>query len=150
MENGNRPGIGVRVAKLICMGLALFDILLGGLTVLKPRWMMRILTPGEEPAGEALLRRSGTTWLFFALVQAWAAMDNENPTALRAVSVLRLQDVPTDLVWLRSGSGFGWFGKFSLILAPTFNFAVGCFLAQVARRIEKKEGAGEQYGGMAP
>jgi len=132
----------VRAAKLVCMGLALFDIALGGFTVLKPRWMMRILAPGEEPAGEALLRRSGTTWLFFAVVQAWAAMDSQNPVALRAVAVLRFQDVPTDLVWLSSGSGFGWFGKFSLILAPTFNFMVGCFLAHVARRIEKKEGKG--------
>ena len=140
----------MRVAKLICMGLALFDILLGGLTVLKPRWMMRILAPGEEPAGEALLRRSGTTWLFFAVVQAWAAMDSENSTALRAVSVLRLQDVPADLAWLASGSGFGWFGRFSLILAPTLNFAVGCFLAHVARRIEKKEGTGEQHGRTVP
>ncbi|MBU4385622.1 MAG: hypothetical protein KKH73_01360, partial [Actinobacteria bacterium] len=62
---------------------------------------------------------------------------------LRAVSVLRLQDVPTDLVWLASGSGFGWFGKFSLILAPTFNFAVGCFLAHVARLIDKEAGTVE-------
>ncbi len=138
----------MRVAKRLCWGLTLLDIALGGFTVLRPRWMMRILTPGVEPAGEALLRRSGTTWLFFAVVQAWAAMDNENPTALRAVSVLRFQDVPVDLVWLASGSGFGWFGKVSLILAPTFNFVVGCFLAHVARRIEKKEGKDERHGAL--
>lgn len=143
MKPDDDLGTRMLMAKLICTGMAFFDIALGGFTVLKPRWMMRMLSPGEEPAGEALLRRSGTTWLFFAVVQAWAAMDSENPAALRAVSVLRLMDVPVDLVWLSTGSGFGWFGKFSLILAPTFNFVVGCFLAHVARCIEKREGTGK-------
>lgn len=129
------------MAKLLCRSLTIFDIALGGLTVLAPRRLMRLLAPGKEPEEVALLRRAGTTWLFFVPMQAWAAVDTENPTALRAVSVLRLMDVPADLVWLSTGSGFGWFGKFSLILAPTSNLAAGSFLAYVARRLEEEAGS---------
>lgn len=143
MEKRGNLGDKLLIARLICWGLTIFDLALGGLAVLAPRLLMRLLAPGEEPADVAPLRRAGTIWLFFVPVQAWAGVNTENPAALRAVSVLRLQEVPADPVWLATGSGFGWFGKFSLILAPTFNFAVGCFLAHVARLIDKEAGTVE-------
>ena len=55
-----------------------------------------------------------------------------------AVSILRLQEVPADPIWLASGEGFGAFGKFGLVFAPIFNLAAGLFLAHLAKELEKK------------
>ena len=55
-----------------------------------------------------------------------------------AVSILRLQEVPADPIWLASGEGFGAFGKFGLVFAPILNLAAGLFLAHLAKELEKK------------
>jgi hypothetical protein len=98
------------------------------------------LCPGRGAGGRALLRRASAIWLFFVPVQIWAAIKTENPTALRTVSILRLQEVPADPIWLATGEGFGIFGKFGLVFAPVFNLVVGIFLWLLARDLEKKEG----------
>jgi hypothetical protein len=108
--------------------------------MLKPKLVMKGFAPDAEPAGEPLLRRASAIWLFFVPVQIWAAIKTENPTALRTVSILRLQEVPADPIWLATGEGFGIFGKFGLVFAPVFNLVVGIFLWLLARDLEKKEG----------
>lgn len=124
------------IAKLICWQLVAFDILLGGASLIAPRTVLKLFAPGIEPEGEALLRRAAAIWLFFVPVQLWAALKADDPKALRAVSVLRLQEVLADPIWLKTGSGFGAFGKFGLIFAPTFNLVAGSFLAHVANALE--------------
>lgn len=136
-ENGK--GIQILMAKLICWGLVAFDILLGGSSMAAPDFVMRIFAPGKQPEGSPLLRRAASIWLFFVPVQVWAAVRTDNPAALRAVAVLRLQEVPADPVWLASGNHFGAFGKFGLVFAPIFNLAAGSFLAYLASRLEKEE-----------
>ena len=138
MEEKDSLGVKLLIAKLICWGLFAFDVLLGSASLLSPRAVLKSFAPGEEPAGEALLRRAGSIWLFFVPVQLWAALKTENPKALRAVSVLRLQEVPADPVWLATGKGFGAFGKFGLVFAPAFNLVAGSYLAYVAGALEKK------------
>ena len=68
------------------------------------------------------------------------ALKPENAKALRAVSILRLQEVPADPIWLAAGEGFGVFGKFGLVFAPVFNLMAGLFLAHVAGELEEAEG----------
>lgn len=127
------------VARLICWSLVGFDALLGGLSMASPRLVSRIFSPGAEPEGVPLLRRTAAIWLFFIPVQVWAAVNTRNPAALRAVAVLRLQEVPADPVWLASGKQFGRFGKFGLVFAPSFNFAAGFYLWMLARELEKSK-----------
>jgi hypothetical protein len=130
----------ILIAKLILWSLVGFDILLGGLSLVAPRLVMKTFAPDAEPAGEPLLRRAATIWAFFVPIQLWAAIKTENPTALRAVSVLRLQEVPADPMWLATGEGFGFLGKFGLVFAPIFNLIAGAYLWWVARQLEN-EGA---------
>ena len=130
--------IKILIAKLICWSLVGFDALLGGSSMLAPEPVMKVFAPNAEPKGAPLMRRAAAIWLFFIPVQVWAAVKTENPTALRAVSILRLQEVPADPIWLATGEEFGWFGKFGLVFAPLFNLVVGLFLWMLARDLEKR------------
>ena len=138
MEGNSTLDVKVRLAMFLFANLAAFDILLGGSALAVPSLVLRLFSPRQPPAGEALLRRAAAIWLFFVPVQLWAAFNPENPRALRAVSILRLQEVPADPIWLASGEGFGAFGRFGLVFAPIFNLAAGLFLAHVAKELEKK------------
>lgn len=128
----------VLLGRLICWNLVGFDILLGGLSLLKPEFVLKLFSPSSEPKGATLLRRTGAIWLFFVPVQLWAALRTENPVALRAVAILRLQEVGADPVWLAEGEGFGVFGRFGLAFAPIFNLVVGAYLWLLARDLERR------------
>ena len=128
----------VLIAKLICWSLVGFDILLGGLSLIAPQAVMKAFAPEGAGEGAPLLRRAGSIWTFFVPVQLWAAIKTENPTALRAVAVLRLQEVPADPVWLATGEDFGFFGKFGLVFAPLFNLVAGTYLWWIARQLDKE------------
>ena len=136
MKEKDALELKVSLARFLCANLAAFDILLGGSSLAAPSLVLKLFSPGKEPSGEALLRRAGAIWLFFVPVQLWATLSPENPKALRAVSILRLQEVPADPIWLASGESFGAFGKFGLVFAPAFNLAAGLFLAHVAGELE--------------
>lgn len=129
-------GLQVLVARLLCWSLVGFDALLGGLSMFAPKVVMKLFAPGAEPEGASLLRRAAAIWLFFIPVQVWAAVKAENPRALRTVSILRLQEVPADPIWLATGKGFGIFGKFGLVFAPIFNLVAGSFLWRLADQLE--------------
>ena len=126
------------IAKLLCWSLVGFDILLGGGSLFAPEAVMKLFRPSGEPEGTPLLRRAASIWLFFVPVQVWAAIRTENPTALRSVAILRLQEVPADPLWLATGEGFGFFGKFGLVFAPIFNLVAGTYLWLLARQLERK------------
>lgn len=123
-------------ARRMCGGLAVLDIFLGGAAAFAPRLMMRLFAPGKEIEDVSVIRRTGALWLFFVPVQAWAAL-KPSPGLLRAVAVLRLQEVPADAVWVAAGTGFGWFGKMGIASAPPFNLAAGAFLLRAAERMER-------------
>lgn len=129
--------IKLLVAKLLLWSLVGFDALLGGLSMFAPDLTLRIFAPDAEPQGHPLLRRAAAIWLFFIPMQLWAAVKTENPTALKSVAVLRLQEVPADPLWLATGEGFGIFGKFGLIFAPLFNLFAGTFLWKLGSDLEK-------------
>ncbi|MDD5749021.1 MAG: hypothetical protein PHP64_08295 [Actinomycetota bacterium] len=122
-------------ARFLCAGLAILDVFLGGFALFAPGLTMRIFAPGRDTEDLPLLRRTGSIWFTFVLAQVWAAV-NGTPRALRAVAVLRLQEVPADIIWRATGRGFGWFGKLGITSAPPFNLAAGLFLLRVAKRLE--------------
>jgi hypothetical protein len=133
----------VLFARLLCAGLAVFDALLGGASLVAPKLVSRAFRPDVEPQDVSLLRRAGSIWSFFIPVQIWAAV-KASPVSLRAVAILRLQEVPADPVWLTTGEDFGFFGKFGLIFAPIFNLVGGVFLWKVASDIEAEEECTEE------
>jgi hypothetical protein len=130
----------LKAARIVCAWLFVLDIALGAGALFAPRTFMRLFAPGGRIEDYALVRRTGALWLFFAPVQAWAVARASDPRALRAVAVLRLQEVPADSVWLLTGRGFGWFGRSGIASAPLFNLATGAFLLGLARRLDAARG----------
>ncbi len=137
MDEDRVIGPGILTARNVCRFLVATDLVLGGASFFAPRLVLRALAPGSEPEGEALMRRTGALWLFFLAAQAWAAFHPDDPRALRAVAVLRLQEVPADPVWLAWGRGFGLFGKVGVASAPLVNLASGLYLWRAAGRLER-------------
>lgn len=137
MEGERMSGSGILTAGNVCRFLVAADLVLGGASFFAPRLVLKVLAPGNEPEGEALMRRTGALWLFFLAVQSWAALRPDDPRALRAVAVLRLQEVPADPVWLAWGKGFGLFGKVGTASAPLVNLASGLYLWRAAARLER-------------
>lgn len=128
----------VRAARVVCAWLCLLDIALGAGALFAPRLFMRVFAPRQELDDYSLVRRTGALWLFFAPVQAWAAVKASDTRALRAVAVLRLQEIAADSVWLMSGKQFGLFGRLGIASAPLFNAASGTFLLYLASRLDKE------------
>ncbi len=126
----------LKAARVVCAWLFALDVALGVGALFAPKTLMRLFAPERETEDLALVRRTGALWLFFAPVQAWAALRADDPRALRAVAVLRLQEVTADSVWLSAGRGFGWFGKAGIATAPLFNLGSGAFLLHLARRLD--------------
>ena len=131
------PGSGENATKAagMCRNLAIFDGISGATAVLAPRLMMKVLARGGPPEDAQLLRRAGVGWLAMAAVQARAMLMPDDPAALKAVAVVRLMEVPSLLLLLRSRSRI--LGKLVLWSAPVLNVAVARVLWKWAREMER-------------
>jgi len=131
------PGSGENATKAagMCRNLAIFDGISVATAVLAPRLMMKVLARGGPPEDAPLLRRAGVVWLAMAAVQARAMLMPDDPAALKAVAVVRLMEVPSLLLLLRSRSRI--LGKLVLWSAPVLNVAVARVLWKWAREMER-------------
>ncbi|MFW5967838.1 MAG: SDR family NAD(P)-dependent oxidoreductase [Persicimonas sp.] len=119
--------------------LAVFDVGLGATAVFLPDLYNRLMHPrrgrGRRDAPDYLLARTGTQWLFFSAVQGVAALQPaERPGWVLGAGVLRLLDVPADLVYLLRSDDQGLLGKLGLASAPIFNLATGALLVYAGYR----------------
>ncbi|MFN7972330.1 MAG: hypothetical protein U0166_08275 [Acidobacteriota bacterium] len=108
----------------------MFDLVLGGGTLLRPDLYLRLMQPGLVPRSD-LLPRTAAIWLVFGVVEAAAAIRPSRGLVV-AVAAYRLMDVPADLVYRFTAEGLGAFGSTVLILAPAVNLAVGMLLCRAA------------------
>lgn len=116
-------------------GLALFDLVLGGVATLAPDTYMALIHPYHEGSISPLLTRTGVLWLVFCGVQGIAALDPaERPGWVFAAGVLRLMDVPADPVYGLASHDLGWLGTLGLTSAPLFNLASGALFAYAGWR----------------
>jgi len=127
---------GERLRPLL-VALAFFDVGLGGLATFFPSTYFALLHPYADAGSPAyLLQRTGVLWLFFALVEGVAAVGRPRPALLAAVGLLRLMDVPADLVYVVVAPDLGRFGHLSLPLCVAFNFVAAVMLLGAARRLD--------------
>lgn len=125
-----RPFLGV---------LVLIDIVLGSVAVFFPHLYMSIIHPyaaADTPV--YLLQRAGTVWFGYLVIQTIAFFRyQETPEWVFTVGISRLIEVPADLLYVIVGTGFGWFGRFGLIAAPTFNLIAGIVLLRRYFKVAK-------------
>lgn len=121
----------------LLVALALFDVGLGGLATFFPSTYLALLHPYADAGGPAyLLQRTGVLWLFFALAEGVAAVGRPRPSLFAAVGLLRVMDVPADLVYFLAAPDLGRFGHASLPLCVAFNLFAGVLLLVAARRLD--------------
>jgi hypothetical protein len=120
--------------------LVVIDIVLGGVAVFFPHVYMSIIHPYAPPDTPVyLLQRAGVVWLGYLVMQALAFFGyTEMPEWVLVVGILRLIEVPADTLYVIVGTGFGWFGHFGLIAAPTFNLIAGSMLVRWYFRTGRK------------
>jgi len=109
--------------------LCLFDVALGVVAVLFPHTYLQLFHPRAPVETTGLLGRAGIFWLGYAVVQGLAFFSYKwLPESVLVVGVLRLIEVPADLVYVSHGSGFGYFGHAALVVCPAFNLLAGSWL----------------------
>jgi dihydroflavonol-4-reductase len=124
---------GLRRGRPLLIGLALFDVVLGGTAVLLPSYYIDLLHPEwvvvHPQSPTYWLVRMGMLWLFFAAVEGVAAIRPACwPLLVLIVGVLRLMDVPADLLYFAHADDLGALGRFGLLFAPAFNLCAGLYL----------------------
>jgi hypothetical protein len=129
----------LRRSRPLLIGLALFDLALGGTAALLPNYYIDLLHPAwltlHPQSPTYWLARTGMLWLFFAAIEGIAAIRPARwPLLVLIVGVLRLMDVPADLLYFAHADDLGAFGRFGLLFAPAFNLCVGLYLLLVGLR----------------
>jgi len=121
-----------RLVKPILGMLVVIDLVLGPVAVFFPPFYMRIIHPYSPPDTPVfLLQRAGMVWFGYLVVQTIAFFRyTDLPEWVLVVGVSRLIEVPADALYVSIATGFGWFGRFGLIVAPTFNLIAGLLLVR--------------------
>lgn len=111
----------------------MFDLLLGGMALLSPDTYLSLM---HGPASDTLLlQRTGMIWLWFSAWEAVAFFRGHRwPLSILVVALLRLMDVPADLVYFFSSESLTTLGRLGLIASPFFNLSVGIVLIRSWRR----------------
>lgn len=121
MKPGLRP--------LLCLVLGLFDLALGGTALFSPQTYADLFHPHLANPPVDFIARTGCLWLFFAAVEFFAFYKK---TALWffAVGLLRLLEVPADLVYGTLAVGATPLSRAAIYFAPAFNLVSGIFLCR--------------------
>ena len=117
----------IRSSRYITGPLAILDLGLGGVALAFPDIYLDIMHTGTD--GAFMLQRTGVLWLFFCLCQLVAFLYPARlPMFVFLVGMLRLMDVPADIVYHVTSPGVTAFGRFGLVAAPIFNIVAGTCL----------------------
>lgn len=115
--------------RMIIGPLAVFDLLLGGFTLFFSGDYLRLMQPQAMHDPIYLLLRTGTLWLCFGVLEGIAFFVCWRwPEGVLSIAVIRLIEVPADLVYFFTDAGLGALGRFGLLFAPAFNLTVGILL----------------------
>jgi hypothetical protein len=133
---GPDPG---RIAdgKLLAWALVCLDVVLGGTCVAWPTLYTRIIHPLLAEPQIDLVQRTGVLWLMYATIAAFAATRGETQRGrwFFVLGVVRLIEVPTDVVYGFIAGGAVWYSRLLLFGAPVVNLAAGLFLVALAREL---------------
>ncbi len=118
----------------VCWGLFFFDLILGSIALALPSVYLLVFHPELIHPQVELVRRTGVLWLVFAAValRAATAKSGHRGEWLRFLALLRLMDVPADIVYAATASGALPLGMGLLWSAPILNLALASYLYWVS------------------
>jgi len=129
-----------RMARMVCFGLAVFDLVLGGGAVLFPRVYAALFHPYLSGPPIDFIVRTGFIWLFFCFAQTIAATRKTEDAMARwffIVGLLRLMDVPADLAYATLAQGASFLSRAALFCAPAINATVGIYLVRAGGKLRR-------------
>ena len=135
---GPAPG---RIAdgKLVAWALCCFDIALGGACLVWPSLYALVIHPRLADPQLDLIQRTGMLWLMYTGIAGFAATRGEAQRGrwFFVLGVIRLIEVPTDLLYGVVARGAVWYSRVLLFGAPAINLAAGLFLIALTRELAR-------------
>lgn len=125
------------LALALCWALFLFDLALGGVAAAWPELYMRVMHPEMDISQIDFVRRTGMLWLAFAAVALCAATvapDRRGHWFL-ILAVVRLLDVPADLVYGVTMTGATTLSRLLVLAAVPVNLGLGVYFYLKSRRL---------------
>ncbi len=120
--------------RFICWVLVGVDIYLGGLATFFPQNYASIFHPNLASPPVDFIVRTGILWLMFLVFQLCGALSKDPRKWFFAVGLIRLMEVPADLVYSQLALGATDFSRFLIIGAPVLNGIIGVLLLLIFHR----------------
>lgn len=128
----------IQNGRMICGILVIVDIILGGLAIFFPHFYVQIFHPNLETFPFDFIARTGVLWLIFALIQ-FIAMISKNPKQwFFTVGLIRLMEVPADIVYGILAIGASLISRLMIFSAPILNFIIGIYLYLLSKNLDSK------------
>lgn len=129
-----------RTALALCWVLFLFDLALGGVAAAWPELYLRVIHPELDVSEVDLIRRTGTLWLAFAVVALRAATVAPAGRGhwFLVLAVVRLLDVPADLVYAATMTGATTFSRLLVLSAVPVNLGLGLYFYRQSGRESRR------------
>lgn len=126
----------VEEGRVLAWALALFDLCLGTVALFFPRLYGEIFHPHLADPQLDIIRRMGVIWLMFCTVAIITATRHTRSIVrwFQVLAVLRLMEVPADLLYGTLDWGATWWSRALLYSAPPINLAAGIFLYRISQR----------------
>jgi hypothetical protein len=127
-------------ARVLCFNLAVFDLFLGGGTILFPKSYAALFHPLLADPPLDFIVRTGVIWLFFCFAQSVAFTRKTTEARVKwffIVGILRLMDVPADFAYATLSQGATFLSRAALYSAPPINLAMGIFLVYTSSKLRK-------------
>jgi len=126
-----------RYGKIVCMVLVVVDLVLGGTAVFFPYSYAEIFHPGLTTPPIDFIVRTGILWLGFAFFQGVAAFSKNPQRWFFVVSILRLMDVPADIIYGILAMGATMISRIMIWSAPLLNTLFGLYLLTLSQRLKE-------------
>lgn len=130
-----------KFGRLVCVALVGVDVVLGGIATFVPAQWAALFHP-ELPAADIpvdFIVRTGVLWLAFLVFQAIAASVKHPRQWFFAVGLIRLMEVPADVIYSALARGATLTSRLMILSAPVLNAIFGTYLLLLARRLARDE-----------
>lgn len=137
MQPSSRVAASTTLALALCWGLFLFDLALGGVAAGWPELYMRVMHPEMDLSQLQFVRRTGMLWLAFSVVALRTATTTPDRRGhwFLILAVVRLIDVPADLVYFATMTGATTLSRLLVLSAVPINLGLGFYFHRVSRRL---------------
>jgi len=121
--------------RLACLMLVFVDLFLGGSAVFFPYFYSELLHPGLANPPIDFIMRTGILWLVFAFFQFMAVISKNPRNWFLIVAVVRLMDVPADIIYGIMALGATLISRLMILSAPLLNTIFGIYLYKLFKKL---------------